>query len=233
MRRVPELAGLLRHVPTYAIWDDHDYGGNDADGTLRGKHRSLGVFRQLFANPSYGLLDVPGVFSRFSWGDVDVFLLDVRFHRSPNRSADGPEKRVLGEAQFRWLEEGLAASKATFKLVASGSAIEAAEPDSWRDFPTERARLFRILAERRVGGVVFLTGDLHRCLVQMHPPERTGTYAVPEVVSSGIANSKHLGFAVLDVATDRPDPEIAVRVIEGDGRVALTRTFRRADLEGT
>ena len=231
MRAVPELATLLRHVPTYAIWDDHDYAGDNTDGTKDGKHRSYACFRQLFANPSYGLPDVPGIFSRFAWGDVEVFLLDVRFHRSPNKQGDGPEKRVLGAAQWSWFAEALATSKATFKLVCSGSVLDANESDTWRDFPTDRARLFGLLAERKVGGVVFLTGDLHYCVVQMHPPERTGTYAVPEVVSSGIANSKPLGFAVLDLDTTLADPTLQVRLLDGRRRVTHEQTFLRSALE--
>ena len=32
-----EFANVLRQVPTYAIWDDHDYGPNNSDGTAKGK----------------------------------------------------------------------------------------------------------------------------------------------------------------------------------------------------
>jgi alkaline phosphatase D len=231
MRAVPQLAALLRHVPTYAIWDDHDYAGDDTDGTQDGKHRSFTCFRQLFANPAYGLPDVPGIFSRFAWGDVEVFLLDVRFHRSPNKQADGPEKRVLGAAQWAWFAEALSASKATFKLVCSGSVLDAKDRrDTWGDYPTDRARLFALLAERKIGGVVFLTGDLHYCTVQMHPPERTGTYAVPEVVSSGIANSKPLGFALLDVDTAAPDPTLTVRLLDRTARVTHEQALSRSAL---
>lgn len=33
-RNVPEFAEVIARVPTFAIWDDHDYGPNDADGSL-------------------------------------------------------------------------------------------------------------------------------------------------------------------------------------------------------
>jgi alkaline phosphatase D len=231
MRAVPELAALLRNVPTYAIWDDHDFAGDDTDGGKEGKHRSLACFRELFANPSYGLPDEAGIFTRFSWGDVDVFLLDVRFHRCPNKAADGPEKRMLGPRQMAWLADGLAASTAVFKVVASGSVLDADERDTWRDFPSDRARLFRILAERRVGGVVFATGDLHYCKVQVHPPERTGTYGVPEVISSGIANSHDLGFAVLEADTRPADPVLTVRLMDKARVVRHEQRFLRSALE--
>ncbi|MFM8980582.1 MAG: alkaline phosphatase D family protein, partial [Planctomycetia bacterium] len=231
MRSVPQLARLLREVPTYAIWDDHDYAGNNTDGTAVGKRRALRCFRALFANPSYGLPGVPGVFCSFRWNDLEVFLLDVRYHRSPNKQPDGPEKRVLGAAQMAWLADGLAASRAPFKLVASGSVLDSTEGDSWQQFPTDRARLFALLRERAVGGVVFLTGDLHRCELHVHPPALTGTYGVPEVISSGIANSKQRGFAVLEADTAQDDPVLGVRLVDGQGRTLAQQAFRRSALQ--
>lgn len=230
MRAVPQLARLLREVPTYATWDDHDYAGDNTDGTHVGKRRSLRCFRALFANPSYGLPGVPGVFCSFRWNDLEVFLLDVRYHRSPNKQPDGPGKRMLGEAQMAWLAAGLAASTATFKLVASGSVLDSPEGDSWQQFPTDRARLFAILREQAVGGVVFLTGDLHWCEVRVHPPALTGTYAVPEVISSGIANSTQRGFALLEADTAQDDPRLRVRLVDGQGRTLGAQEFRRSEL---
>ena len=37
-RRQKEFATVLRNVPTYAIWDDHDYGPNNSDGTAKEKN---------------------------------------------------------------------------------------------------------------------------------------------------------------------------------------------------
>lgn len=230
MRAVPQLARLLREVPTYATWDDHDFAGDDTDGTHVGKRRSLRCFRALFANPAYGLPGVPGVFCSFRWNDLEVFLLDVRYHRSPNKQPDGPGKRMLGEAQMEWLAGGLAASTATFKLVASSSVLDSPEGDSWQQFPTDRARLFSVLREHAVGGVVFLTGDLHWCEVRVHPPALTGTYGVPEVISSGIANSKARGFAVLEADTAQDDPVLRVRLLDGRQRVTAEHAFLRSAL---
>ena len=61
-----EFATVLRRVPTYAIWDDHDYGPNpNSDGTAKGKAFGGG---QIWANPTLGTTDTPGPFSNFSHG---------------------------------------------------------------------------------------------------------------------------------------------------------------------
>jgi hypothetical protein len=69
-RQIAPFANIIRQIPTYATWDDHDYGPNNSDGTLPGKHISLKVFQDVWANPSYGTPDLPGIFTTFEHGNV-------------------------------------------------------------------------------------------------------------------------------------------------------------------
>ena len=120
-RSNPALQPLLGSVHHYATWDDHDYGPNDANRSYALKGSSLLAFKTFWANPSYGLPELPGVFGQFSWGDVDFFLLDDRTYRAP---ASTPEPRpYLGQAQLTWLLESLSNSRAPFKVIASGSQV--------------------------------------------------------------------------------------------------------------
>ena len=41
MRLRPELNEFLKSKPQYAVWDDHDYGPNDSDGTFHKKDSAL------------------------------------------------------------------------------------------------------------------------------------------------------------------------------------------------
>ena len=59
-RAQPSLARLLVAAPQLAIWDDHDYGPNDADMSYGLKGESLALFKRYWANPSYGLPDIAG-----------------------------------------------------------------------------------------------------------------------------------------------------------------------------
>src|SRR5262249_1884847 len=61
-RNVPEYARAIRSFPSLAIWDDHDFGENDSDGTQPGKERSLELFKEVWPNPGAGLPDEVGVF---------------------------------------------------------------------------------------------------------------------------------------------------------------------------
>lgn len=230
-RRVEEFAAVCRTVPTYAIWDDHDYATGNSDGTAPGKAESLRAFRELFVNPGYGTEGTPGVFYRFSWGDVDFFMLDGRYYRSPNAAPNDEKKRMLGDEQFRWLVKGLMSSRAKFKVLASGSTLGLKWRDTWRLYDFSRKRLFRTIMENRITGVFFLSGDLHRCTFETHPAKETGGYPIYEVISSGIAASPTRGFAVLEFDTARPDPAVRIRIIHGDATTQFDRTLKLSQLQ--
>ena len=89
---------MYRHTPLVYMWDDHDFALNNHDRTNPIKFEALEVFKDYWANPSYGLPEVPGVFFRYSYGAVDFFFVDDRFYRDPNSDPDTPEKTMLGKA---------------------------------------------------------------------------------------------------------------------------------------
>ena len=153
---------LTAHVPTYAIWDDHDFGPNNSDGTEPGKEDSLRVFREFWANPAVGETNNPGCYFTFQRGDTQFFMLDGRYHRSPNKAPARPEKTMFGEAQLAWLKRELLASKATFKLLANGSEWETfGSDDSYSLFRHERDAFFQWIDEQKIEGVILLSGDRH------------------------------------------------------------------------
>ena len=162
MRTVDGFTRLIREVPTYAVWDDHDYGPNNSDGTQPGKENSLRAFGQWWANPSAGEPGNPGCYFRFKRGDVEFFMLDVRYYRTPNDAPDGPTKTMLGARQLAWLLDGLAGSSAPFKVVAGGSEWQTlTQPDCWSSFARERQQIFDAITSRGIEGVVLLSGDRH------------------------------------------------------------------------
>lgn len=230
-RQVPEFARVLRTVPTYSIWDDHDYGPNNSDGTAKGKENSLKGWGQFWGNPMLGTKETPGAFFKFSWADVEFFIVDGRYHRSPDKVEDDENKRMLGDAQFKWLLNGLKTSKAPFKVIASGSTLNHSSKDGWRIYTHSRHRLFDAIKKHRIGGVVYMSGDIHQSLVwEHHESDRVG-YPLVEVISSGIANSKTLSFAAIEFDTTKSDPTMQVRIIRGDGKTHTDKTWKASQLQ--
>jgi alkaline phosphatase D len=182
-RAITARRDFLGHTATLATWDDHDFVGNNTDGSAPGKDTALRVFKEFWANPAYGTPETPGVFFQYRWGDVDIFMLDDRYYR-------GLDGDMLGDEQVSWLLESLRLSTATFKLLVSGSqwTLEGTS-DSWRAFETARATIFQHIVDEEIPGVVLLSGDVHRSEFRLIGRAQDEGYDLPELTSSPLANT--------------------------------------------
>jgi len=180
-RNLPQMQSLLSKGVHYAIWDDHDFGPNDCDGSWIHQDWSRDVFHAFWPNPESGIPDAEKLnVTQFLFGDVEFFLMDNRSHRV-NHSM-GPEKRqILGPVQRNWLLNALRNSRAPFKMVAIGGQMvsDAAIFENFAQFPEERELLFKQIDELGIRGVVFLTGDRHNSeLSKMKLPSGNWVYDV-------------------------------------------------------
>lgn len=238
-RRMPEMQALLRSTMCFALWDDHDYGPNNSDRTWKWKDVALEAFRRYFPG-EYGLPDAPGCFHRFAWGDIDFFMLDDRSFRDPNNDPD--RKTFLGERQLKWLKQGLAASKATFKLIVCGNQIlsDTHPHESWGvQFRPERDAFLDWLWTRKLPGVIFLAGDRHFAeLVRKRDPKKRGP-DLWELTSSPLANdpftdgpkignpervaafSEGVNVGVLAFDTAGDPPRVELKVLDVHGRPVI------------
>jgi alkaline phosphatase D len=162
-RRTPEMQPLLADAAQFAIWDDHDFGPNDADGTLPTKDAMLAIFRRFWPHALY---EAPtgSATGHFRWGDTEFFLLDDRAWRTPLKGTARRARTQLGAAQRAWLLQGLAKSTATFKFIAVGGQFLSpnARGETFANgFNRERKRLLHALDSTQIRNVVFLTGDRH------------------------------------------------------------------------
>lgn len=162
-RSIAEMQRLLASAHNYAIWDDHDFGPNDSDRSFIHKDKTLAAFELFWGNPTTGLPGIPGAISFFRYMDIDFFLLDNRYHRSPNNRRSG-EKTMLGNAQLEWLIDALSYSNAPYKMVAVGGQVLNTAPlfENYANHHfEERQYLLRRIEEEGITGVIFLTGDRH------------------------------------------------------------------------
>jgi alkaline phosphatase D len=173
-RSLPEMQRLLSSCANYAIWDDHDYGPNDSNGSYVHKDWTKQAFEMFWANPSYGLpggCGDKGITTNFLFNDIEFFLLDNRFYRT---SADikGAEKpTVLGEEQLNWLIQSLKMSKAPFKLVTIGGQFlnTVGKYENYAGYAQEREKIIELIKINGIKGVIFLSGDRHGSELSMLP----------------------------------------------------------------
>ncbi len=173
VREDPAFAELLRNIPYYAVWDDHevrnDFGPGDVDQGLIAASRS--VFGSLYSHGE----DV--LYYRRSFGEqLELFFLDTRSYRDANARSDLPDnpKSMLGEKQKQWLVDSITDSGATWKVIVS--SVPLSIPTGW---PAERGRdgwanfdqqtgfereltdVLVTFANHDVRNLVFVTADVH------------------------------------------------------------------------
>ncbi|MDP6539519.1 MAG: alkaline phosphatase D family protein [Planctomycetota bacterium] len=190
---LPEMQALLRGTPFYATWDDHDFGRNDTTGNLPGKENSRRAFVAYHANPTHGQ-GGEGIFTSFRRGAIEIFLLDTRWFAGTEDSPfDEGRKGLLGASQWEWLERELAASSATFKVLASGmiwnGATRPGKRDHWGTYPRERQAIFEMIGRLSIPGVVLVGGDIHRTRALRYPTTESAGYELYEFITSPMANT--------------------------------------------
>ena len=168
LRDVVGFRELTSSTPTYGIYDDHDFGPNDCDGTHANADKALATFKEYWANPSYGLPDDKGIYCSFVVGDVEFFLLDGRY------TARKKEKTMLGKAQYKWLCNGLKSSKSRYKVLVSGTQFGRVKDDCWAGgyYIGERNKLFKFISDNDISGVIGVSGDIHRSDIYKIPIEK-------------------------------------------------------------
>ncbi|MGF1606683.1 MAG: alkaline phosphatase D family protein [Rhodothalassiaceae bacterium] len=172
---------FAQDVPIYPIWDDHDYGLNDAGEELPFKQEAKQELLAFFDFPQADAVESrDGVYyaieREVDGMTVQILMLDTRWNRSPltrierridaRRGAyvDDPsaDVTILGEQQWAWLEQQLE-KPADLRFIASSIQILADSHhfERWGNFPKERQKLFDLFARTGAKGIILLSGDRH------------------------------------------------------------------------
>src|SRR5262245_5648718 len=199
---------MAAEVPQVWQWDDHEVTNNwsdskdlSADKRYTEKNVPLLTARATRAFLEYAPLRYHGadeserVYRRIAYGPLlDVFVIDMRSYRGANsfnrQETPGPDTAFLGPQQLAWLKDGLARSKALWKVVSAdmpigllvGDGKDAQGRDKFEavangDGPAlgrefEFADLFKHLKQRRIRNVVWITADVHYCAAHYYDPRK-------------------------------------------------------------
>jgi alkaline phosphatase D len=242
-RRLPGYAELCRRVPQYAIWDNHDFAPAPADKRVNGKEKSLGAFKTLWPNPSFGEPDNPGVYFKFTRGDIDFFMLDGRYHRDANNAPEDGKKTHLGEKQLAWLKRELLASGAKIKVMATGGEWQTqSQAASWASFLRERDDLFKHIEDNRITGILLLSGDRHFTaayqaagkFIEVTSGPMGSKNVDPKPTSEMWWNGGRAGrfYCIFDVDTAAEKPRVVLEVYRAAEGLALRREFTWEEVLG-
>lgn len=212
----PPQAALLAEVPIAYVWDDHDYGANDADSTAPTRDIARTAFSTYV--PHYPLTGSGTINQSFSVGRVRFLMMDNRSARDPKADVDDAAKTMLGADQLAWLESELLAADGVYPLtviVSSVPWIAAPEPgaDNWGGYSSERRRLADFIAANELEGLLMVAGDAHMV-------------AIDDGTHSDYSATRSASFPLLHAAAlDRPGSvkggPYSEGVFPGGGQFAL------------
>lgn len=162
----PVQSALYRKVSLAYMWDDHDFAGNDSDGTAIGRDSARMVYRE--RTPHYPIAAAGGTMAQsFTIGRVRVILTDLRSAASAASVREGVAKTKMGANQKAWFKQELInARDAGFPLtlwVCTMPWIGAPAPgnDAWDGYTTERTEIANFIRDNRITNLALLSGDMH------------------------------------------------------------------------
>ncbi len=169
---------FIKSTEILATWDDHDYGVNDGGTEYPMKEASQQLFLDFIAVPINDIRrKQEGVYFSKTYNvdkyKVKILLLDTRYFRTSLTADDETDKRykpnpygegtMLGETQWKWLEDQLSDSDADYHILMSSiqflSNLHGFE--SWGNMPHEVEKLENIILDNKTNGVIILSGDRH------------------------------------------------------------------------
>lgn len=214
---VPEYQALLRSRPCWWTWDDHDFAGNDSSGLALGKKNTRLVVTRYRPQREYGDGE-GGIYTSFRRGPVEVFVLDTRWYSMTEPSfASSHKPTLLGAKQWDWLQKGLLASTAPFKLLACGMIWddkENTESDDWGTYKHELTAIQKFIGENKIPGVILVGGDIHASRVLKYKTAKTVGYDLVQFIASPIHGSTIPSLNVYnpDLVRSAVEPNVFLRV---------------------
>ena len=252
-RALKEMQPLLASTQNIAIWDDHDFGPDDSDRSFYNKYTTQQAFKDFWANKSYGIdaEQKEGIFSSYNWSDAELFLLDNRFFKSPNKRLTG-EKTMLGSAQIQWLIDALTYSKASFKIIVIGGQVLNTEAvfENYENYKSEKDFLLSEILANQIKGVVFISGDRH--FTELSTLKRPNTYPLYDwtvsPLTSGHGNVERITkepntnrvpgslfaqhvFGTLSFSGEKETRQMKMSLFDKDGAELWNKTILKSELE--
>ncbi len=183
LQSIPEFADFRSKIPILATWDNHDYGKHNGGAEFKHKELSKRKFLDFFKEPQNSERRyTPGIYDATIYGPpgkrAQIILLDTRWFKGPflldtldtkarkkigkvGKYIGNPNASLLGEQQWKWLEQELR-KPAEIRCIVSSTQIipDQKGMDEWGNYPNDRNRLFNYIANSS-GTSILLSGNVH------------------------------------------------------------------------
>lgn len=200
---------LAKNTTIIGTWDDHDYGKNDAGKDWYKKEEAQQLFLDFLRLPKdHPRRDRKGVYHSQTFeagaGSIKVILLDTRYFRGPLKKNLNPNNQleryipweegeggsILGEEQWKWLENELKDNTANFTVIVSSIQFLSNQHgfEKWSNHPSEVKKMNTILKKAKAKNILMLSGDRHHAEISVDKDTDLG-YPLVDFTSSGLTHT--------------------------------------------
>jgi hypothetical protein len=155
----PLQAEVYRRMGFAYVWDDHDYCGNDANGSgVAGAQPARRAYREYI--PHYALQNDSSIYQAFDYGRVRFILSDLRSERKSGTT-------TMGTTQKAWFKQQLLDARDRKMMIAWVGSYSwyGIIPDNWGGEQAERRELCEFFRDSAIANMFILNGDAHMVAV--------------------------------------------------------------------
>ena len=168
------IPSWVQSIEQYSIWDDHDYGKNNAGAEYKFKQKAENLYLDFWnVSSDDERRSRPGIYyasvKSVNNNKVLIVGLDTRYFRSNIQRVKGvhlpnlePSATILGTEQWAWLKKTLEIDHDLLILASSIQVIPTEHRfEKWSNIPAERERLLQLLTNHSAPTLI-ISGDRHR-----------------------------------------------------------------------
>ncbi len=231
-----QLQECHRLHPFITIWDDHEIANNL--NSVNVEEMREAVARQAYFEwlPIRDN-DEKSIIRSFSFGNLaEMWMLDGRLEgRSPQgKGKDDPnlysqERHMLGKEQTEWLLNGMANSKAQWKIMGNqvifsplhDSKVFDRRPDMrmdrWDGYPVEQQYIFDFFYKNNLQNIIVITGDVHTAWALELTSDPLDKNIYDRKTGKGVIGAEFVSPSITSFNLD----EVAPRIIATEGKRRL------------
>lgn len=209
---------LFSETSLFVVWDDHEVADN-----YRAANPLAPVGRRAFMDywpVRQDPADSQRIYRSARWGSAaELFILDTRQYRDESAGT------ILGAPQKQWFLDGLASSTALFKFVCTSVPFSSPAADKWGGYPADRDEVLKVIKQKRIDGVIFLSADVHYAAAVRVP----GNAALREIIVGPLAaqlgratgtakrfeyfNNEYLNYGLVNVYAEGTKPYVEIEIL--------------------
>ena len=209
---------LFSETSLLVVWDDHEVADNyrAANPLAPEGRRAFVDYWPVRQDPS----DAQRIYRSALWGSAaELFVLDTRQYRDESAGT------MLGARQKEWFLDGLGSSNALFKFVCTSVPFSSPNADKWGGYPADRDEVLKVIKQKRIAGVIFLSADVHYAAVA----RVLGSPALREIIVGPLAaqmgratgaakrfeyfNNQHLNYGLASVHAEGAEPYVEIEIL--------------------